>query len=121
MVILAKIISIIIVVAGIVFAIAPDAVRKFLAFAKKDKNVYIGGIVRVLFGIILLFAAASCKIPWFVTLFGIILLSTGLLIFALSIEKLHALLDWVGTKPDIFLRIGAGFAIVVGALLLYCI
>ena len=117
--ILVKIIGFIIAIAGIVFAIYPIAINKFVEFAKVEKRVYIGGVVRLVFGVILLFSASLCNIPWFVTLLGIAMLVSGVLIFTMGIEKIHGLLDWFNAKSIVFHRIWAIVAALIGLILIF--
>ncbi len=121
MIILVKLISVIILVEGIVFLLSPKAMKKWVNFWAKEKRLYIGAALALLFGIIFLSIASQCKLPMVLTIMGVMSLIKGIVIFALGPEKMKARLDWWSARPAGTARIIGIIAIAIGALLLYSI
>lgn len=120
MVILVKFLGIVIIVFGVVYLLNPNIIKAYMAFWKKAKRIYIGGVLSLLIGIIFLLAASQCAVRWFVTLFGILAIIKGVVLFVLSQEKAISMLNWWSERPIAFLRGHALFALVIGALLIFC-
>jgi len=120
MVILVKFLGIIIVVFGVIYLLNPKMMKPYMAFWKKGKRLYMGAALSLLIGIVLLLAASQCAVSWFVALFGILGLIKGIVLFVLRQEKAISMINWWAERPIAFLRAHALFALVVGALLIYC-
>lgn len=120
MVILVKFLGIFIVVFGVVYLLNPNIIKPYIAFWKRGKRLYMGGALSLLIGIILLLAAPQCRISWFVALFGILALIKGIALLVIKQEKAVAMINWWAERPVGFLRAHALFALLVGALLIYC-
>lgn len=114
-----KVIGIVILVIGVTFAALPALMDRFIPFAKVGNRFYIGGVVRVVFGVLLILASFSASIFWIPMIIGSIMVIAGVLIFALGKARVHALLDWVAGLPENKRRIFAIFAACVGALIIY--
>ncbi|MBL7081134.1 MAG: hypothetical protein ISS44_01000 [Candidatus Omnitrophica bacterium] len=119
MVILVKLLGIIIVVFGVIYLLKPSIMKSYISFWKRGKRLYIGGILSLLIGVILLLAASQCRMSWFVAAFGILGLSKGIVLLVLREEKMRTMINWWAERPIAFLRVHALFALVVGALLIY--
>jgi hypothetical protein len=67
MILLAKILAVLFVLIGIVYVLLPSMMDKMVQIMKMGKNAYIFAIIRAVFGVVFLFAAAGSRIPWLVT------------------------------------------------------
>lgn len=114
-----KVIGIIIMVVGVVFAALPALMDKFVPFAKKDNHYLIGGTIRVIFGGLLIAASFWASIFWIPMIIGCVMAIAGMLIFVIGKERVHALLDWVGGLPEHKRRIISIIVAFVGALIIY--
>lgn len=114
-----KSIGIIIAVAGVVFATMPMLAIKFVDWAKVGKRVYIGGVIRLVFGGLLIWASPVASIMWIPLVWGILMVIAGVLIFVISIEKTHGMLAWWEAQSESARRAWAIIAAVVGVLLIY--
>lgn len=116
-----KAIGILILAAGIVFIVKPDLIRTLINFAMVGKRVYIGGIVRLVFGALLLLGSFKATIPWIPITFGALILLSGVTIFLLPITKLHQLLEWFKARTDNHIMIMSSISAAVGVALIYSV
>ena len=114
-----KVIGIIILVIGVSFAALPALMDRFIPFAKKDWHYLIGGVVRVVFGGLLILASFSASIFWIPMIIGSLMVIAGILIFSIGKVRVHAMIDWVGGLPEHKRRIFAIVAACIGALIIY--
>lgn len=121
MLILAKLVAILIIVVGIIYLVSPKVMRQVMAYYEQGKRIYTGGVIRLLFSVILLLVASQCRLVGIVIVFGILFLIGGILVFALGLDKLKSILRWYTEKSDIVLRLFAVLAVIIGALLLFSI
>jgi len=121
MLILVKLIGIIIVAMGIVFILSPEAMKRVINYWRQGRRLYLVGILRLLIGVILLLNASQCRLVGVVVTLGILILLGGIIIFALGLEKVKSILDWLDKKPLSVLRLMALIALAIGALLLYSV
>jgi len=112
-------IGIIYVIFGVVYFIRPDYARAVIDFFKAGKRIYIGGIIRLVLGALLIYAAQNALVPWVPRAIGILAVAGGITIYALGIGRVHAMMDWWKGLSDNRLRIIAVVAELVGILLIY--
>jgi hypothetical protein len=119
--ILAKIVGVAIIFIGAIVLVKPAVFGVILNFWKKDKNVYLAGVIRLTFGAIFLLAASSCRLPVVITVFGVLMIIGGILIFALGPKRLSAIFDWWQNKPAFIVRLLGFVAFAMGSLIVYSI
>lgn len=119
MVYVVKAIGIILLVFGVVCLVSPSIIRNLINFAKVGKRIYIGGAIRVIFGILLLLATTSATLPAIPGIIGAIILISGILMFALGLARVHAFMDKFLNLPDNKLRIPPAVTAIIGILLIY--
>ena len=120
MVILARLIGIIFMAAGIIILLRPEALKQLLAFMAEEKRVYIIGCARIVVGTILLIAAPQCKITWVVAAIGVVAVVLGILIFVLGAEKIKGIIKMWQGKPTMTARLLSLAPIIIGILLISC-
>jgi uncharacterized protein YjeT (DUF2065 family) len=119
MMILVKSIGIIIMVMGLMILLNPKIAKKMMQFWRQGNHMYIGGLVRLILGIIFLYYAPHARAPQLLSALGILALLGGLFIFIVGVEKLKAILDWWNKKPAYFLRLLSLFVLAFGVLIIY--
>ena len=119
MIIFVKLFGIAIVVMGIIFLMNPKALKQYISFWKQEKRLRIGGIGAILFGILFLMAAPQCRLAWLITVLGIWSLIKGVLLLAISQEKIYAYFDRWFDKSISVLRFLGLIALAFGALVIY--
>ncbi|MCK4307559.1 hypothetical protein KAW50_04960, partial [candidate division WOR-3 bacterium] len=94
---------------------------RFITFWEKGRRLYIAGILRIVFAIILLFSASQCRAVGVVLAFGILFLIGGIIIFTLGLKKLKSILKrWSQKSPLVFRLLGI-VTLGIGILLLYSV
>lgn len=105
MVILAKIIGVLVAILGLAIFASPKFTEKVFDFFKQGKNLYLAGVIRVFTGIILLLAASRSEVPIAAIALGIMLLASGIVIFAAEGEKMKGFMNYYSEMPALVLRL----------------
>ena len=121
MLILVRLFGIVIVGMGVTFLLGPKLYRQYMAFWEQGRRLYVGGILSILIGVILLLAASGCRLVGFILTLGILCLVKGIILLTLGREKMKSMLRWWQERPLLVLRLIALIAIAFGALLLYSV
>lgn len=119
MLILVRLFGLLILGLGIVFVVNPKAMKAYIAFWGPGKRIRMGGILALLIGVVFLLAAAQARLNIVITIFGILSLIKGILLFILGPEKAKSMMNWWAQKSDSFIRLYALFALVMGMLIIY--
>ena len=115
MILLVRLIALILIGVGTVLLVRPGRMVRMVVFWERGKRIYLAGLLRLVFGLVLLFGASECTVPNVVTAFGLLFLLGGLLIFILGPEKSKALMHrWMDQKSDGFRRLLAGVTLAIG-------
>jgi uncharacterized protein YjeT (DUF2065 family) len=119
MMMLVKFIGIFITAMGIAILFNPKVAKRMMAFWRQGKNIYIGGLIRLALGGVLVYCSSYAKLPQVLLVLGILAILGGLLIFILGPNKSKAMIDRAQRKPDNFLRLVSLLAIVFGVLIIF--
>ena len=119
MIFLVKAIGIIILAAGVVFAAKPSLMRAFLDFAKVDKRYYIGSVVRIIFGALLLLSVPRVAYPWVTGVIGVLVTLAGIALFVVGENRVHAVMEWAQAKSDDTIRVFPVIGALIGVMLIY--
>ena len=118
---LAQLIGVFIISLGIAILLKPKIINVFMKFWAKDKRFYLAGIIRMMFGFILLLAAPKAKLFWVVTILGMLCLTKGILLFVLKPGRIKSLIHWWSEQSTQTIRALAILAIALGAWLIYAV
>lgn len=114
-----KSIGILMAVVGVVMSTVPGLALKFVAWAKQGKRAYMGGVVRIVLGALLIWASPVATTMWIPLALGVLMVVAGALVFVLGIERVHRMLTWWESKSEEFRRAWAVAAAVIGVLIIY--
>jgi len=114
-----KIIGIVIVAFGIAYLLKPDIMQFLMEFFKEGKRIYFAGLARFVLAIVFLLAARECYITPVIVLFGILFLISGLLIFALGLERVKSIIEWWQKQSILVLRLLALVTLAIGVVIIY--
>lgn len=117
--IVVKTIGIIIVCIAAIWLFNPAFLRKVAEFWKQGKRLYIAAAIRIFAGALLITAAFSCSVFWFVLAVGIILFLSGIIMIGLGLTWMIAYIDKMLLKSDKTLRLVAVIVLLLGAALIY--
>lgn len=113
------IIGALIVVEAGVLLVKPDLYRKFIKLFGRGMLLYIPAAIAIVVGVVFLIFARDCHIPWVIIVIGLISAVKGLSIFAVKLETLKGVVNWLSARSDITLRLFGLLALAFGALILY--
>jgi uncharacterized protein YjeT (DUF2065 family) len=116
---LIKFFGIFIVAMGISILLNPKIVRKMMVFWLQGRKLYMGGLIRIILGCVLLYHASQASSPKVILALGVLALLGGLLIFILGLEKSKKFIGWWENKPEHSLRWTSLLVIAFGVLLIY--
>ena len=121
MLILVRILAALITIIGVIILLKPEVLSKLFSFLISGKRVYIVGVLRLVFGIIFLLAASSCRYPIVIAVLGILMVVGGILVFTMGPGKIKAIFEWWNKKPPVIIRVLALFPICIGILILFSV
>lgn len=117
MIILAKLIGVLIAVFGLTIFAMPAFTEKVFSFFIKGKRIYLAGVIRSFTGLVLLLAASRSLVPIAAIALGIMFLTSGIVVFAVEIEKMKIFIEHYREMPGLVLRLfglaAASFGILI--------
>lgn len=121
MLILARIIGILMIAAGILDLIRPDILKRVIKFFEEGKRLYAVGVIRIAISVLLFLIATQCRIAWFVFAFGVLALVAGIMNLLMPLEKQKEVIKWFENQTALVIRFFAVLAVILGALLVYSV
>lgn len=114
---LVKLFSIFLILFGGLMIVRPEVKKHIFYYVRESNTVYVIGAFRIIVGLVLLFSAAACRVPWVVLIFGALFVITGIVVFMLKKEILMRLLDWIEARPEKGNYILGGTVMLIGVLI----
>jgi len=87
-----------------------DLARRFLT----PGGLYLAAVIRILFGLVLVFTAPNARAPEFVRVIGIISLIAGVMTPLLRVDQHRKILDWWVDRGPLFLRVWSALCLILG-------
>jgi hypothetical protein len=84
-----------------------------------DLLLYVTVGTRIVLGLLLFFAAPSCRLPRFTRVIGVIAVLSGIVSALIGANRLESIVQWMAAKPSGVIRLLYAFDIVLGAFLAY--
>ncbi|MCF7893623.1 MAG: hypothetical protein K9L84_00975 [Candidatus Omnitrophica bacterium] len=116
---LVKLIGIILVAEGAVFAAKISLMKKMVKFWIVKNHLYFGGLLSIVIGILFLISASNCRAPWFIILIGILSVAKGVLIFTPFRLKMVSFTKKITEGSSSKLKLLPAIAIAIGILIIY--
>jgi len=120
-VLVALLVGLFIVAIGMFGVAAPHGLLTAVRFVLTPLGLYLVAALRVVFGVDLVLAAPSSRVPKVLRLLGFIMLVAGLTTPFFGVDRARAMLDWWAARGPAFMRLWAGFAVAFGALVVYAV
>lgn len=105
LVLLAQLVGLVVVGFGLTIFVSPKFTQKVFDFVKEGKRIYWAGVFRCLLGLILLLVAAKSTVPIATVAVGVVLLLSGIIVFACELEKLKSFLTHYSELPVLVIRL----------------
>ncbi len=119
MAILVKAIAVVIACMGIINLVNPAVMKKMISFWQRGRRIYIGGLIRIFLGAILLWSSSGARHFCVIALIGALMILGGMTIFIVGEEKMRGILIWWDNKPVFVLRVVACLMVALGALIFF--
>lgn len=104
---------------GLLGIASPHSLVNAVLGMSSATRFYVTVIVRIVVGIIFLFAAKRCRVAWLVYLFGVIILLSGIVLLFLGAGRLDEIVNWFAARSDAGLRSAYVVDVIIGALLIF--
>jgi uncharacterized protein YjeT (DUF2065 family) len=112
-------IGLIIIVIGLAVLVKPARLKDLLYLLLEKDWFRMVAALRVIIGVLFLFAAGGTRSPIFVSVMGILFISAGVLIPILGPTRLRSLAYWWLKRRDLVLRLWALIALAFGVVLVW--
>jgi DMSO reductase anchor subunit len=104
---------------GISFLVSPSRLKNYFYPLIEKDWLYVATLLRVVIGIIFLFAAGSTRFPTFVMIVGVISILTGVIIPFFGTDRMRAFVRWWIERSNAVLRLWALVTSVFGIILIW--
>jgi hypothetical protein len=109
----------IIVAIGLLGVAQPHLIPTAVLDWPPEVLLYIAVGTRIVIGLLLFFAASSCRLPRFTRVIGVIALISGGVSALIGASRLVSIVQWMSAKPSGIIRLFYVLDIVLGAVLAY--
>lgn len=117
--VIVAIIGWIIVADGLLGLARPHLLLAAVSSWSPDLLLYVTVGGRIVFGLLLFFAATSCRLPRFTRVIGAIVFLTGIVWAFLGANRLEAIVQWISAKPSGIIQTIYVLAVILGAFLVF--
>ena len=84
-----------------------------------DLLLYVTVGSRIIIGLLLFFAARSCRLPRFTRVIGVITFVAGIVWAFFGASRIGSIVQWISTKPDGIIQLIYVLALILGAFLVF--
>lgn len=117
--ILSLFVALSIICIGLMALVAPDSFLSVAQSTVTPKGLYVIAGLRVIFGLVLLIAAAASRLPRTMRVVGAIALVAGLATPLFGLERARAIFSWSSVHGTSLIRVWGVIALAVGSLIAY--
>jgi hypothetical protein len=115
----ALIIGLLILAQGLMGLAAPDAFVELVSWFQTPPVIYLAAVIRVMFGAVLVLAAAASRAPTFLRGLGALIVIGGALTPFIGVQFADVILGWWSEGGTTLVRSWAVGALVLGTLIVY--
>jgi uncharacterized protein YjeT (DUF2065 family) len=113
--------GLIIIVIGLAILVKPARLKDLLYILLEKDWFRMVAALRVIIGVLFLFAAGGTRSPIFVSVMGVLFILAGVLIPILGPVRLRSLASWWMKRRDLVLRLWALVAVTLGGVLVWVV
>ena len=121
MAVVAVIIGLLIAAEGVVGLAVPGVFVGMVRFFQEPPVIYLAAVVRVLIGVVLVWAAPASRAPTVIRILGLFVAVGGLLTPFVGVRVADVILGWWMTGGPGVVRLWAGLALVLGVIIVYAV
>ncbi len=119
MAIIVSVLGVLIAAIGLLGVAKPKSLIDLAAYWRNPTRFWVAVLFRLILGVVLLFAAPTCRLPMLVRVVGILAIVAAVGILALGPTRLDAFIRWWLVRSPAFIRSWALIAVAFGVLLIY--
>jgi hypothetical protein len=108
-----------IVLVGLTGMLAPDCLMTIGRHSVTPVGIYLVAALRIGIGLVLAKVAPVSRAPKALRVLGVIAVLGGVATLFLGTERAQAILEWWSAHGPLFIRMGAGIALVLGGFIAY--
>ena len=117
--VLGLLVALSIICIGLLALVTPNRFLSVAEYTVTPKGLYTIAALRVVFGLVLLVAAAASRLPKTMRVFGAIALVAGLTTPLFGVEQARAVFNWSSGHGTGLIRVWGVIALVAGSLIAY--
>ena len=84
-----------------------------------DVQLYVAVGARIIIGLLLFFAAPSCRLPRLTRVIGVIVFLAGIAFAFVGASRLQSMIEWVSAKPNWMIQLLYALATILGTVFVY--
>ena len=117
--VLALIIGVVALLVSAVSFAVPDPRLALERSVMTASGLYVIGVVRIVIGLVFVFAASASRAPRTLRVLGLIVIIAGLSTPWFGVDRAQAVLNWVASAGPLLMRLDAVVGIAIGGFLMY--
>ncbi|OGL29919.1 MAG: hypothetical protein A3G44_08385 [Candidatus Rokubacteria bacterium RIFCSPLOWO2_12_FULL_73_47] len=117
----ALVLSLLVAALGALGVVAPARLVGVVRRLESPGGLYAAAALRVVLGVALVLTAPTSRAPEVVRLLGAVIVVAGLVTPLVGVARFRRLREWWSARGPIFMRVWAGFALVLGLWLAYAV
>lgn len=106
---------------GIVGLADPVLLLDATSFMQTSVGLYIAAAFRVVFGVVLIWIAATSRMPRTLRILGAFIVLAGVITPFVGVERVHAIVEWWSAQGVVFMRTWATVAVIFGIFIIYTV
>ncbi len=118
---LSFLVGVIITAIGILGIAAPAVLLEAMRLAQTQIGLYVVSALRVVFGLVLIGAAAASRLPKTLRVLGALIIIAGIITPFFGVERTRAIINWWSAQGTAFMRCWAVLAAIFGLFIIYAV
>ena len=106
---------------GIVGLADPALLLDATSFMQTSVGLYIAAAFRVVFGVVLIWIAATSRMPRTLRILGAFTVLAGIITPFIGVERVRAIVEWWSAQGVVFMRTWATVAVIFGIFIIYAV
>jgi len=106
---------------GIVGLADPVLLLDATSFMQTSVGLYIAAAFRVVFGVVLIWIAATSRMPRTLRILGAFIVLAGIITPFIGVQRVRAIVEWWSAQGVVFMRTWATVAVIFGIFIIYAV
>lgn len=107
------------VAVGLLGIVSPHSMIEMVIGWPTVVRFYLAVMTRIALGILFIFAARRCRLPWLIRVIGVIALVAGIVLFFLGAGRVDEIVRWFAARSELCIRSTYIATTLFGVLLVY--